>query len=148
MFLDEFFTAQRITYVDSWGGKCLSQFRNDVPSSYGAAGISAANAEGTVGATRPCLLVMLGSTEYDLDLIHASRRLAAALVMDWAVVCFQPSSFRFLPDRERDRRLEVMRIAESLGGEAVILQGNSPAKAIASYARRRVCPTRTCPRWA
>ncbi len=115
----------------------LGEIRTDVPSSYGASATAAANAEGAAGTARACLLVMLGSSEYDLDLIHASQRLSAALEMDWTVVCVQPSSFRFLPDRDHDRRIEVMRIAESLGGEAVLLHGASVAKTVASYARLR-----------
>jgi two-component system sensor histidine kinase KdpD len=80
---------------------------------------------------------MLGSSEYDLDLIHASKRLAEGLGAQWVVVWVQTSSFRFLPDRERDRRLEVARIAETLGGEAVLLHGAGAAKSIAAYARLR-----------
>jgi two-component system sensor histidine kinase KdpD len=117
--------------------KYLNAIRTEVPASHGASATAAANADGAAGSTRGCLLVMLGSSEYDLDLIHASQRLAAGLDMDWTVVCVQPSTFRFLPDQDRDRRLEVMRIAESLGGDSVVLHGASPANAIASYARLR-----------
>jgi two-component system sensor histidine kinase KdpD len=115
----------------------LNAIRTDVPSSYGASATAAANAEHPAGTGRACLLVMLGSSEYDLDLIHSSQRLAAGLEMDWTVVCVQPSTFRFLPDQDRDRRLEVMRIAESLGGDSVVLHGASAARAIAAYARLR-----------
>jgi two-component system sensor histidine kinase KdpD len=117
--------------------KYLNAIRTDVPSSYGASATAAANADGAASPARACLLVMLGSSEYDLDLIYASQRLATGLDMDWTVVCVQPSTFRFFPDHDRDRRLEVMRIAESLGGHSVVLHGGSAAKAIAGYARLR-----------
>jgi two-component system sensor histidine kinase KdpD len=97
----------------------------------------AANAEDVTPPSRASLLVVPGSSETDLDLIHASQRLAAALNMDWVVVFVQPSTFRFLPDRDRDRRLEIMRLAESLGGEAVTLHGTAVARTIAAYARLR-----------
>jgi two-component system sensor histidine kinase KdpD len=86
---------------------------------------------------RDCLLVVLGSSEYDLDLIHAGKRLADALSAVWTVVDVETSNFRFLPDQDRDRRLEIARIAESLGAEAVTLHGDTAATTIAGYARLR-----------
>ena len=110
--------------------------RMDVTSKYKIASGSAANAEDCAGA-RDCLLVVIGSSEYDLDLIHAGKRLAEALHAVWTVVNVETSTFRFLPDRDRDRRLEFVRIADSLGAEGVTLHGDSPAKTIAGYARLR-----------
>src|ERR1019366_7206391 len=72
--------------------------RMDVTSKYKIAGGSAANAEDCAG-----------SSEYDLDLIHAGKRLAEALHAVWTVVNVETSTFRFLPDRDRDRRLEFVR---------------------------------------
>jgi two-component system, OmpR family, sensor histidine kinase KdpD len=108
----------------------------DVTSKYQIASMGAANAEECAGA-RDCLLVVIGSSEYDLDLIHAGKRLAEALHAVWTVINVETSNFRFLPDRDRDRRLEIARIAESLGAEAVTLHGDSPARTIAGYARLR-----------
>jgi two-component system sensor histidine kinase KdpD len=42
-----------------------------------------------------------------------------------------------MPDRDRARRLEILRIAESLGAEAVTLHGATAATTIAAYARLR-----------
>jgi len=108
----------------------------DVTSKYDIAAGSAANAEDCAVA-RDCLLVVIGSSGYDLDLIDAGKRLAEALHAVWTVVNVQTSSFRFMPDRDRDRRLEIVRIAESLGAEAVTLHGASAASTIAGYARLR-----------
>ncbi|MFI4865681.1 MAG: ATP-binding protein [Steroidobacterales bacterium] len=108
----------------------------DVTSKYGIAGTRAANGEDRARG-RDCLLVVIGSSEYDLDLIHAGKRLAEALNAVWTVVNVETSNFRFLPDRDRDRRLEIARIAESLGAEAVTLHGDSAARTIAGYARLR-----------
>jgi two-component system, OmpR family, sensor histidine kinase KdpD len=98
---------------------------------------TAANAQDRPAAARDRLLVVLGSSDSDLDLIYASMRFAEALNADWTVVHVQTSPFRFLPDRDRDHRLEVVRIAESLGGEAVMLQGGRATQTIAIYARLR-----------
>jgi two-component system sensor histidine kinase KdpD len=110
----------------------------EVISMYQAASMSAANAEQLAGS-RDCLLVVIGSSEYDLDLdlIHAAKRLAEELHALWGVVNVETSSFRFVPDRDRERRMEILRIAESLGAEAVTLHGDTSATTIAGYARLR-----------
>jgi two-component system, OmpR family, sensor histidine kinase KdpD len=109
----------------------------DATSEYDGADVPLAEALGQAPATRPRLLVLPSSSEYDLDLLHVAQRLAAALDADWTVVHVQTSSFRFLPDRDRDRRSEITRMAESLGGEAVVLHGTSAARTVAAYARLR-----------
>jgi two-component system sensor histidine kinase KdpD len=121
------------------GAHRLNAIRANVPSKYGVQAASAANADGASPMPRECLLVIPGSSEYDLDLVHASQRLATALDADWVVVFVQPSTLRFLLDRNREhaRRLEIIRIAESLGGAAVVLHGAVAAKTIAAYVRLR-----------
>jgi two-component system sensor histidine kinase KdpD len=108
----------------------------DVTLKYAVTAGNAANA-GDFALGRDFVLVIIGSGGYDLDLIHAGKRLAEAMRAVWTVVNVQTSAFRFMPDRDRDRRLEIARIAESLGAEAVTLHGASAAKTIASYARLR-----------
>jgi two-component system sensor histidine kinase KdpD len=98
----------------------------------------AANTDSYAGH-REHLLVVTGSSEYDLDLIHAGKHLAEGLRAAWTVVNVQTSAFRVMPDRGRDRRLEIARIAETLGAESVTLHGASAARTIASYARLRQC---------
>src|SRR5580658_2509372 len=98
----------------------------DVTSKYHIASAGAANAEDCPGG-RECLLVVIGSSTYDLDLIHAGKQLAEALYAPWIVVSVQSSTFNFLPDRDCDRRREVVRIAETLGADAVVLHGVSVA---------------------
>src|ERR1700683_4179941 len=108
----------------------------DVTSQYDIAAGRAANASDGA-APRDCLLVLIGSSGYDIDLIHAGKRLAEAVHAVWAVVDVETSRFRFMPDRDRARRLEILRIAESLGAEAVTLHGATAATTIAAYARLR-----------
>jgi two-component system, OmpR family, sensor histidine kinase KdpD len=117
-------------------GPLVSLDHMDATAKYQIDGNSAANA-GDCMPARDCLLVVIGSSEYDLDLIRAGKRLAEALHAVWAVVNVETSAFRFVPDRDRDRRVEIVQIAESLGAEGVTLHGDSPAKTIAGYARLR-----------
>jgi two-component system sensor histidine kinase KdpD len=107
----------------------------DVSSKYHIAP-AAANAEDCPSG-RECLLVVLGSSTYDLDLIHAGKALAEALYAPWIVVDVQSPGVNILPDQDLDRRRELARIAETLGAEAVMLHGMSGAKTIAAYARLR-----------
>jgi two-component system, OmpR family, sensor histidine kinase KdpD len=83
------------------------------------------------------LIVVIGSSACDLDLIHAGRRLAEALRATWTVVNVVTSGFSLVPDHDRDRRLEILRIAESVGAEGVTLHGGSAAATIAAYANLR-----------
>jgi two-component system sensor histidine kinase KdpD len=83
------------------------------------------------------LLVAIGPSNSDLELIRAGKRLAEALRAPWAVAGVEPSAFRLMPVRERQRHIEFARIAESLGAEAVTLRGVSSSRVIASYARVR-----------
>jgi two-component system sensor histidine kinase KdpD len=108
----------------------------DVISRYRIASAASANAENCPGSSE-CLLVVLGSSTYDLDLIHAGKQLAETLYAPWIVVCVQNPGRRILPDQDRDRRRELARIAETLGAEAVTLHGMSAARTIAAYARLR-----------
>jgi two-component system, OmpR family, sensor histidine kinase KdpD len=115
----------------------VNAIRDDVPSEYSVQWGSARNAEGTPHIPCSCLLVVPGSNENDLDLIHAGRRLAGALDVDWTVLFVQPSMVRFMPNSDRDRRSEMIRITESLGGVAVVLHGAAAAKSVVAYARQR-----------
>jgi hypothetical protein len=62
--------------------------RMDVTSKYAIAIGNAANAE-EYGGAHDYLLFVIGSSEYDLDLIHAGKRLAEALRAAWTVVNVQ-----------------------------------------------------------
>jgi two-component system, OmpR family, sensor histidine kinase KdpD len=119
------------------GNAPLCAYENmDAASKYALIAGGTANTE-DCAAWRDCLVVVIGWSGYDLDLIHAARRLAKAMSAIWTVVDVQTSTFRFIPDSDRDRRLEIARIAESLGAEAVTIHGASMAATVAGYARLR-----------
>jgi two-component system sensor histidine kinase KdpD len=101
-----------------------------------ASDVTAQNSGGEAGEPDH-LIVVIGSSAYDLDRIHAGKRLAEALRATWTVVNVVTSSFTLVPDHDRDRRLEILRIAESLGAESVTLHGGSAAPTIAAYANLR-----------
>jgi two-component system sensor histidine kinase KdpD len=63
--------------------------------------------------------------------------MADALDAQWIVVYVETPELLRLSESERNRRIAVLRLAESLGGESVTLDGPSAAATIAEYARVR-----------
>ena len=83
------------------------------------------------------VLVAVGPDEQAAELVRAGKRMADALDAQWIVVYVETPSLMRLSDSARNRRIEVLRLAESLGGETVTLDGPSAAATIAEYARVR-----------
>ncbi|HTQ76758.1 MAG TPA: DUF4118 domain-containing protein, partial [Burkholderiales bacterium] len=83
------------------------------------------------------LLVAIGPYESAERLIRAGKRLAAALHAEWIAVYVETPELLRLPEVERDRRIALLRLAESLGAEAVTLGGSSVGEELANYAQAR-----------
>jgi two-component system sensor histidine kinase KdpD len=83
------------------------------------------------------LLVAVGPYEDAERLVRAGKRMAAALHAEWIVVYVETPELLRMPEDERDRRIALLRLAESLGAEAVTLGGSSVGEEIANYARTR-----------
>ena len=83
------------------------------------------------------LMVALGPDEQGERLIRAGKRLAAALHADWIAVYVETPDLLRLSDEKRNERIALLRLAESLGAEAVTLSGHSAGQALADYARER-----------
>jgi two-component system, OmpR family, sensor histidine kinase KdpD len=82
-------------------------------------------------------MVAIGPDEQAEQLVRAGKRLADALDAEWTVVYVETPALLRLPDAERDRRIDVLRLAESLGAETVTLDGPSAAAALLEYAQMR-----------
>jgi len=83
------------------------------------------------------IIVGLGPRSDGESLVRAGKRLAAALRAPWIVVYVETPDLIRLPDAERNRRIEWLRLAETLGAEAVTLGGASAGDELVSYARTR-----------
>lgn len=70
-------------------------------------------------------------------LIRAARQMAADLHAKWIAVYVQLPRHLGLPQTERDRLVQTLRLAEQLGAETVTLTGENVAQEILSYARSR-----------
>ncbi|HSN05278.1 MAG TPA: sensor histidine kinase KdpD [Nitrospira sp.] len=70
-------------------------------------------------------------------LVRAARQMAADLHAKWIAVYVQIPRHLRLPQAERDRLGQTLRLAEQLGAEAVTLTGENVAQELLSYARSR-----------
>ena len=83
------------------------------------------------------VLVAVGPDEQAEELVRAGKRIADALDAQWTVVYVETPALLRLSDAERNRRIALLRLAESLGGETVTLDGPAAAAAVAEYAHTR-----------
>jgi len=98
------------------------------------------------------VLVAVSPSPASARLVRAARRMAGSLHAKWVAVYVQtPASLR-MPDRDRQRVAENLRLAEQLGAETVTLSGQSAAQETLAYARTHnvtkiVVGKPTHPRW-
>ena len=83
------------------------------------------------------VLVATGPDAQSEQLIRAGKRLADALDADWTVVYVETPALRRLSEMQRNRRIELLRLAESLGAETVTLDGPTATEVLLEYAGTR-----------
>jgi two-component system sensor histidine kinase KdpD len=83
------------------------------------------------------VMVAVGPDEQAEQLVRAGKRLADALDSEWTVVYVETPALLRLSDSERNRRIDVLRLAESLGAETVTLDGPTAAATLLEYAQTR-----------
>ena len=83
------------------------------------------------------LLVAIGPDAQAEQLVRAGKRLADAVRAKWTVVYVETPELLRLSDMERNRRIDLLRLAESLGAETVTLDGPTAAAALIEYAQTR-----------
>jgi two-component system, OmpR family, sensor histidine kinase KdpD len=98
--------------------------------------------QGKERVSRPWLardrfLIAVAPDDQAEQLVRFGKRFADALDAEWMVVSVETPALLKLSERERNRRIDVLRLAESLGAETVTLDGPSAADALIEYARVR-----------
>ncbi|HUO80271.1 MAG TPA: sensor histidine kinase KdpD [Steroidobacteraceae bacterium] len=86
---------------------------------------------------RDRFLIAVAPDDQAEQLVRVGKRFADALDAEWLVVSVETPAMLRLSERERNRRIDVLRLAESLGAETVTLDGPSAAEALIEYARLR-----------
>ena len=92
----------------------------------------------TTAVTKPeKLMVCVGPSPAGAALIRAVGEMAAGTETEWFAVYVENARMLNLPEAERLRAVENLRLAEQLGGASVTLRGRSIGEELASFARRR-----------
>jgi two-component system sensor histidine kinase KdpD len=86
---------------------------------------------------RDRVLVALGPDPQAEQLVRAGKRMADALDADWTAVYVETPALLRLSEKQRNRRIDLLRLAESLGAETVTLGGPTAAEALLEYAQTR-----------
>jgi two-component system, OmpR family, sensor histidine kinase KdpD len=86
---------------------------------------------------RDRVLVAIGPDAQAEQVVRAGKRVADALDAQWSVVYVETPDLLKLSAAERNRRIDLLRLAESLGAETVTLDGPSAAQVLLEYARTR-----------
>ncbi|HEY8009461.1 MAG TPA: sensor histidine kinase KdpD [Rudaea sp.] len=82
------------------------------------------------------VLVCVGPDPLSERLVRAARRLASALHAQWHAIYVETPNLTRLPRPARDRVLETLKLAESLGAQAANLSGESVAGEVLAFARQ------------
>ena len=72
---------------------------------------------------RDRVLVAIGPDKQAEQVVRAGKRIADALDAQWSVVYVETPDLLRLSAAERNRRIDLLRLAESLGAETVTLDG-------------------------
>jgi two-component system sensor histidine kinase KdpD len=86
---------------------------------------------------RDRVLVAIGPDDQAEQVVRAGKRVADALDAQWFVVYVETPDLLRLSEAERNRRIDLLKLAESLGAETVTLDGPSAAQVLLEYARTR-----------
>jgi len=83
------------------------------------------------------LLACVGPSPHSVQVVRAAKRFADTLRAEWIVGWVETPAHAHLPEAERVRLGETLRLAEQLGAETVTLSGQRIGEELLAYARRR-----------
>jgi two-component system sensor histidine kinase KdpD len=83
------------------------------------------------------VLVCVGPDLLSERLVRSARRLASALHAQWFAVYVETPHLVRLPKAARDRVLQTLKLAETLGAETANLSGEKVANEVLTFARQR-----------
>jgi two-component system sensor histidine kinase KdpD len=86
---------------------------------------------------RDRFLIAVAPDDQAEQLVRVGKRFADALDAEWLVVSVETPAMLKLGEQARNRRINVLRLAESLGAQTVTLDGPSASVALTEYAKLR-----------
>ena len=81
------------------------------------------------------LLVCVGPSASSANLINSAKKMAASLNAKWFAVYVETPKMLILPEAERNRAADNLRLAEQLGAETFTLTGRDIAEELIDFAR-------------
>ena len=88
---------------------------------------------------RERIVACIGDDVAALRLVRATKRIAERRQAPWVAIYVETSRHASLPEADKDRIAQAMRLALQLGGETVTLQGEDVAGELLGYARTHNC---------
>ncbi|MBF0507650.1 MAG: DUF4118 domain-containing protein [Deltaproteobacteria bacterium] len=88
-------------------------------------------------STAQKLLVCLGPGPSSAGLINSAKNMAAGLHAKWYAIYVEDTKMLMMPESERNRAADNLRLAEQSGAETFALSGRSVAQEIIKFARER-----------
>ena len=82
------------------------------------------------------ILVCAGPSPFSARLIRAARRMAAGLHAGWTAVYVETPALAAIPDAQRAKVSQNLKLAEQLGADAVTLAGENVVREIVTFARK------------
>lgn len=83
------------------------------------------------------LLVGITASPHSQRLIRATLRLATSLRCEWITLYVQTPEHEKLPEDQKARIIDTLRLAERLGGETAVVTGQNTSDELLRYARSR-----------
>jgi two-component system sensor histidine kinase KdpD len=89
------------------------------------------------GLARERFMIAVAPDDRADHLVRFGKRFADAMDAEWLVVSVETPALLRLGEQARNRRIDVLRLAESLGAQTVTLDGPTVARTLLAYARLR-----------
>jgi two-component system sensor histidine kinase KdpD len=83
------------------------------------------------------ILVCVGPHPLSARLVRATKRMATGLHAEWTAAYVETARTARFSQKDRDRIMRTLRLAERLGAETTILTGEKTSEELVSYARKR-----------
>ncbi len=83
------------------------------------------------------IMVSVSPSPLARRLVRAAKRMAAGLHADWIAVYVETPARAAMPEEDRQRVVQTLRLAERLGAETITLSGERVSEELLAYARRR-----------
>jgi two-component system sensor histidine kinase KdpD len=83
------------------------------------------------------ILVSVSPSPLSRRLVRAAKRMAAGLHADWIAAYVETPARAAMPEEERQRVIQTLRLAERLGAETSTLSGERVSEELLAYARQR-----------